>query len=110
MTENQGCWKRRCMTDVAKILLRSNFPEPEFRNPKAEMRRIPELSQQPRVRFEPFLGLDEIGTKPGNFTPKTGRMIHLAQMREFVEHDIIAHEFRRLHQAPIKGNGATPGA
>src|SRR5215467_491486 len=36
-------------------------------------------------------------------------MVHVFEMRQFVQDDVIAHEFRSLDEAPVQGNGAVPG-
>jgi len=57
------------------------------------------LPEQIRVRFQPPFCLCEIRTKPRDFAPKTLRMIHLLQMRQFMqdhEQQVAGYEFREL--------------
>lgn len=56
--------------------------------------------------FEPAFGMGEIGAEPGDLAPEAVGMIHLPQMYEFVQEDVIADEERGLNEAPVEGNGA----
>jgi len=61
------------------------------------------------MRFEPALGGEIIRAQALNFLPETGGMIHLPPVREFMQDDVVAHEVRRLDQAPVERDGAAPG-
>ena len=50
--------------------------------------------------------MGEIGAEPGDLAPEAVGMIHLPQMYEFVQEDVIADEERGLNEAPVEGNGA----
>jgi hypothetical protein len=41
-----------------------------------------------------------------NFTPKGVRMVHVIDVGEFVNDDVIAERFGYFHEADIKRNGA----
>ncbi len=50
-----------------------------------------------------------VGVVGGNFGPKSGGMIHMVQMGELVENDIVAEDFGDLHEADIERNRAVRG-
>ena len=60
--------------------------------------------------FEPLFCFPEAGTEPGNFGPEARRVIHFAKVREFMQDQVIADEGGSLHEAPVEGDGAAPGA
>src|ERR1051326_1762500 len=59
-------------------------------------------SEESCVLLQPSLGPGKIRTEPRHLAPETARMIHLFQVRQFVENDVVAHEQRRLDQPPIQ--------
>jgi hypothetical protein len=61
-------------------------------------------SQQRPVLTQPQFSPSVIRTKPLHFPPESRRMIHLPQMREFMENQVIPHEHRRLDQSPVQRN------
>src|SRR5947208_11533305 len=58
--------------------------------------------------LEPLLRFRKVRTESGHLTPKTARMVQLTQMRELVQHDVVAHEHRCLYQPPIERDGSVP--
>ncbi len=61
------------------------------------------------MRLEPALGLVVVGAEPGNFGPKSTRMIHMPQMREFMQNDVVAYRNGRLDKTPIQRDIAMSG-
>ena len=68
------------------------------------------LGEQARVLLEPALRLTESRAQAFHFAPKAAGVVHFFQVGEFVQHEVVAHEDRSLHQAPVEGDGAAPGA
>ena len=52
------------------------------------------------VDIEPDLGAVGIGADAVHQPPEPSRMVHLDQMRDLVDGEIIQHERRRQDQAP----------
>src|SRR5258708_3916091 len=45
-----------------------------------------------------------IGTEALDLGPERARVVHLAQVRELVAHDVVDEMRRRLHQAPCEAD------
>jgi len=60
--------------------------------------------------FEPAFRLPERGAEPRHFIPEAAGVVHLLEVREFVQDEVVLNERRGLNQAPVKGNGATSRA
>jgi hypothetical protein len=58
------------------------------------------------VLLEPLFCARKIRAKPGYFPPESARMIHLFQMGELMQDDVIRHKCRRLNEPPIQRNGS----
>lgn len=43
----------------------------------------------------------------GNFGPESGRVIHVVEVGEFMNNNVIAEDFGDLHKTDVKRNGAT---
>jgi hypothetical protein len=69
----------------------------------------PELPEQRRVLSQPQFRRSVIRTEVFHFPPESRRMVHLPQMRQFMEDEIITNMRRCLDQPPIEGNGPSPG-
>ena len=67
------------------------------------------LPQQPGVLFQPAFGLKVIGEHCCHLPPEARRVVHLPEMHQFMEDDVIAHARRRLDQPPIERNRAAAG-
>ena len=65
--------------------------------------------QQPGVLFQPLLGRAIIGAHRFHLAPESRRMVHLPEMHQFVENDVIAHERRRLDEPPVERDRSAPG-
>ena len=59
--------------------------------------------------LEPALGLSKAGAEPFDLAPEAWGVVHLSEMSEFVEDDVIADEGWGLEEAPIEGERAAPG-
>ena len=44
-------------------------------------------------------------TTRGDEPPETARVIHLAAVHQLVQQDVLAHEWRRLDEAPVERDG-----
>src|SRR5262249_24836833 len=58
--------------------------------------------------LQPPFGLTVLRTQSLHLTPKAPRVIQLFHMSQFVQHDIVPHRMRHLHQTPIQRNRALP--
>src|SRR5258708_11121567 len=68
------------------------------------------LSEQAGMLLEPDFGLGEIRAQPLDLAPEMSRVVHLFEMREFVQDDVVADMARRLNKTPIQGYRAAPRA
>src|SRR6267378_1489634 len=51
-----------------------------------------------------------MGAEPRNLAPESPGVVHLFEMGEFMQDDVIANELGRLDETPVKGNGGFPRA
>src|SRR5688572_30598621 len=58
---------------------------------------------------QPVFGLLVLGAHCRNLSPEMGGVVHLAEVHEFVEDEVIANEGGSLKDAPVQGNGAAAG-
>lgn len=66
--------------------------------------------QMPTYRSkEPAFGDLKLPAYALDLPPESVRMVHLPQVAEFVENDIIPNKCRRLDKPPVQRNGPTPG-
>src|ERR1035437_4283648 len=75
---------------------------------KPHSRHGEQLPQQTGVFFQPTLGHLVIGTNALHFPPELGRVIHLSQMHQFVQTDVITDKCGGLDEPPVQGNRAAP--
>ena len=68
------------------------------------------LFEQRGVSFHPLFGGLTTRTDAFHFPPETRRVVHLTQVHQFVEENVITDKRRGLNQPPIQRNGATPRA
>src|SRR5689334_17356597 len=61
--------------------------------------------QQAAMPLQPILGAVIIGADLLDLAPKTTRMVHLPQVHQFVENDVVAHISGRLDKTPVERNG-----
>jgi hypothetical protein len=61
------------------------------------------------VIFQPAFGGAIVRAQALHLTPEAGGMIHLHQVGEFVQADVITDEVRGLDQAPVERDRAVPG-
>ena len=66
------------------------------------------LPQQAGVFSQPTFGHPVIGTDALHFPPEPGRVVHLPQMHQFVQTDIVTDECGCLDEPPVQGNRAAP--
>ena len=52
--------------------------------------------------FQPAFGIFVVRTDTLDLTPEPGGVVHLPQVHQLVQYQIIAHERRRLHEPPIE--------
>ena len=62
--------------------------------------------QQIRVFLEPAFRLAVVRAEAGHFRPKPPGMVHFPEVRQFMQHEVIADPGWCLHQAPVEGDGA----
>ena len=58
---------------------------------------VPEPAPRPR----------EFRAEPGHLAPETLRVVHFAADGQLVQDEVVAHEGRRLNQAPVQGDRAS---
>ena len=73
---------------------------------KPHSRHGEQLPQQTGVFFQPMPGHPVIGTNALYFPPEPGRVVHLPQMHQFVQTNVIAYESGCLDEPPVQGNRA----
>ncbi len=52
--------------------------------------------------LEPALGLGVSGSEVPHFTPKPHRMVHVPQVSQLVQDQVIPDESRELYEAPVE--------
>ena len=60
--------------------------------------------------FEPPFGVAETRAKAGDFTPEPAGVVHLPEVGELMQDEVVANKAGGLHEAPVEGDGAAPGA
>ncbi len=60
--------------------------------------------------FQPALSRFVFRAQSLHFAPEPGRMVHVPQVRQFMEDQVIPHKRRRLHQTPVQENRPPPRA
>jgi hypothetical protein len=58
---------------------------------------------------DPSFRLSEVGTDSFDFAPEPLAVVHLTQMHEFMDHDVIPNMIRHLNQSPVERDVSTPG-
>ena len=66
------------------------------------------LPQQGSVLLQPTLCDLVVGTNAFDLAPESRRVIHLPQMHQLMENDVILHVQRRLDQPPVQRNRPAP--
>src|ERR1051326_286271 len=58
--------------------------------------------EQHRMLFQPSLRRLVIRAAPLDFAPEPRRVVHLLQVRQFVQNQVVANKWRRLNEPPVQ--------
>jgi hypothetical protein len=61
-----------------------------------------------RMLSQPFLRLQVIGACGSDMFPEAIRVVHLPEVHQFVNDNVVANEFGRLDETPVQANGFIP--
>src|SRR5439155_910231 len=66
--------------------------------------------EQSGMLFQPAFGCLVVGTDLFDFAPEPDRVVHLLQVRQLVQNQVVADEGRRLEEPPVQRNRPSPRA
>src|SRR2546427_145297 len=66
--------------------------------------------EQSEMLFQPAFGCLVVGTDLFDFAPEPDRVVHLLQVRQLVQNQVVADEGRRLEEPPVQRNRPAPRA
>lgn len=95
---------------IFRILKGCSFINGSQSNDKVLVGRRAILPEQAGVFAEPFFGFAVAREGGFDVGPEEGGVVHLLEVHEFVDDDVVADEDGRLDETPVEGNGFANGA